>query len=88
MEFVTKKVFKRDTPLIRELQAEYTLIEERRLTEAEVIEKALEELRHGLKKAKKKKYRMEDFIGSIKGGPKTNVAEDLDDVLYGEMIAD
>ena len=36
---------------------------------------------------KKKKYTMDDWIGSIKGGPKTNVAADLDDVLYGEMTA-
>lgn len=87
MEYITVKVPRKIKPIVEELQAEYTLAEGRRITQAEIIERGVEELR-AKPHSKKKKYRMEDFIGSIKGGPKTNVAEDLDDVLYGEMVAD
>ncbi|GEM_PF-1914310 len=87
MEYVTVKIPRKAMPIIVELQAEETLAEGRRVTQGEVVFDALRE-RAKKTVAKKKKYTMDDWIGSIKGGPKTNVAKDLDDVLYGEMLAD
>ncbi len=82
MEYVTKKVPKDIVPAITELQAEYTLAEGRRVTEGEIIRRAVRELaRKPL--ASKKKYTLADLCGSVKGGPRTNAAEDLDEVVYG-----
>lgn len=82
-ELVTKKVPRRIIPVLRGLQAELVLEEGRRVTEAEVIGRAIQELAR--RPAQKKKKHSFFDIPPMKGGPKTNVAKDLDEVVYGDV---
>lgn len=82
MEYITKKVPKSAGPVITELQAEYTLLEGRKVTEAEAIEMALRQAARN--PVLKKKYTLRDLSGSIKGGPRTR-EEDINDVIYGDL---
>ena len=79
--YITKKVPRAVVPVIRELQAELTLSEGRRVTEAEVIATAVNSFAG--RPVIMKKYSLRDLCGSIKGGSKTNATRDLDRVVYG-----
>ena len=86
MEYVTVKVPRKALPIIHELQAEETLEEGRKVSQAEVILEALEEKKAKKTHASKKKtYSFWDIYGSIKGGKKTNSSKDIDNVVYGPM---
>ena len=88
MEYVTKKLYKKDVGSLKKLQAKLELQTHERQPEAKVIGKALE-FAQGNEKAFvsgfEKKYTLLDLVGFAKGGPKTNVADELDDVVYGNV---
>lgn len=90
MEYVTVKIPRKGIPIIRELQAEETLEEGRRVTQGEVIIEALEEKKAkqlaGKRHAEKKSYTFWELYGSIKGkGKKRNFTNEIDEVVYGDV---
>ena len=85
MEYITVKIPRKAMPIITELQAHETLAEGRRVTQGEVVLEALEERKNRRLATEKKKYTFNDFIGSIKGGKKSNATKEIDDLLYGPM---
>jgi hypothetical protein len=60
------------------------------MSEGRIIEAAvmhLEEHEEALEKAGRsvKDFDVTDWIGFVKGGPKTNATEELDEVVYGQV---
>ncbi len=79
------RISRRSLKVLRTLKAEKMLEEERNVSDAEVVEEALEiAKRHRVVRAKEKKIDFWSMAGFIKGGPRTNATRDLDEVLYGE----
>lgn len=73
---------------LRRLKARRMLEEGARVSDAKVIAEALEfeeRYEHVFKKRKKSKSIL-DYVGFIKGGPRTNSAIDVDEFLYGDEL--
>lgn len=91
MDLVSKKVPRSLDARLKRLQARYQLKHRRRMSEARIIDVAVRHLEEHdvlesveapkMNKAKK----LTDLIGIIKGGPRTNATEELDDVVYSDV---
>lgn len=84
MEYITKKFPREISSDLRELTAEYTLAEGRKVTEGEIMIRAMREFK-AKPISKKKKHTFWDLYGSLKGGPKSNATQEIDDVVYGDV---
>ena len=84
MELVSKKVPKSIIPKLRRLQARYMLKNQRRVSEAEIIEEAVERMEKEDIPEIGKRYTVLDLIGTIKGGKRFNAEKELDDIVYGK----
>lgn len=83
VEYITKKLPKDAESLLHRFQATHILNTGEKLNEGQAMKKALEyALEHETEK-KEKKYDLKDLCGFIKGGPKSNAAEEVDRVVYG-----
>ena len=83
-EYISKKIPKESDPVLKYVQAQLQLERGKKVTEADVIEMAIEhvaEERYGYKE-KKAKYTWKDIEGSIKGGKKSTEKE-IDKLVYG-----
>ncbi len=72
-------------PLLHRLKAKKMMERGEKISDAQVIAEALRfEEQHEQTPLKEKKFNILDFVGFIKGGPRTNATRDLDKVLYGK----
>ncbi len=86
MEYITKKVPKDRIPKLRRLQARYMLKYQKRISEAELIGRAIDQLEEvDLEENKGKKYRLEELFGIDKSKTKGNARYDVDEVVYGSL---
>lgn len=83
VELITKKVPKRVIPKLRKLQAVYMLKHQKKISEAEIIEQAIEKLGAEELKEKKVKHSLEKIFGIGKSGAKGDASKDVDEVVYG-----
>lgn len=88
MELVSKKVPKTLDKKLKHLQAKYQLRHGKRISEARIIETAVEYLEKdeealAPRSHEKSMHALSDWLGFVKGGPKTNATEELDRVVYG-----
>ena len=85
MEYITKKVPKETDTVIKYVQAQEQLEKGERITEAEVINMAVQHIakeRYGYKQKSKRRYKLSDIIGLSKSKVKSS-EEDIDKVVYG-----
>ncbi|MBS3067300.1 hypothetical protein J4450_01240 [Candidatus Micrarchaeota archaeon] len=86
-EYITKKIPKQADVILKYVQAHEQLEKGERVTEAQVIEMALEhvaEEKYGYLEGKKarKGFGLLKYAGFIKGGPKGS-SKDIDKIVYG-----
>ncbi len=87
--YVTKKMPRNKVPKLRHIQATKMLRLHRRVSEAEIIGEAIDELDRKESLASRlpeKRKTLDDITGffKYKGGKKYDSSKDLDDVVYGE----
>lgn len=81
---ITKKVPRRIVPKIRRLQARFILRHRRRISEAEIIGKAVDKLdEKDLDYLVERRYSFEDIFGIDKSKEKSDARRDVDKVVYG-----
>ena len=89
MELISKKVPRTLDERLKRIQARYQLKHRKRISEGKIIELAVDYLEahsEGLElDSTKKKYALTDLIGIVKGLPKMNATEELDDLLYRDV---
>ena len=90
MELISKKVPRSVDGPLKRIQARFQLKHRKRISEAKIIGAAVEHLEEHAEELdklepRKKQYEITDLIGLIKGGPRTNATEELDDVVYGDV---
>ena len=85
VEYISKKIPRESDVVLKYVQAHYQLEKGEKATEAEVIDYAIRHVakeQYGYQTKKKKKYRLADLIGSVKGGPRSH-PDEIDEVVYG-----
>lgn len=81
---ITKKVPRRIVPKIRRLQARFMLRHRRRISEAEIIGKAVDEMKDkDLEEKHGRRYGLEDIFGIGTSKVKGDASKDVDQVVYG-----
>ena len=82
--YVSLRVSEKVMNQLHRLKARLILEREAKVSDAEVVREAVEfTLENQRKIPFGKKKSLKDFAGIIKGGPRSNAAEDLHEVLYG-----
>lgn len=86
-KFVTKKILRKSVPKIRQIQARRMLRLHRRVSEAEIIDEAINYLeRKELRTPTSAKHSILNICNFYKAtGKKSNATEELDEVVYGSV---
>ena len=78
------RVRKSAMPTLRRLKAQLMLKEGRRVSDADVVSRALELALRATEDRESRGKRLLDYAGCIKGGPRSNSAVDADEFIYGD----